>query len=147
MTFEIVAVTDENSQIVAADVLTAAEAVHCQLRPQLKGQYAANMARVFAGGAEMCVAREAGRVCGVAVFRVYENTSQGRHLYVDDLVSDEAERSRGVGKALLDHLGEVAKLRNCIALVLDSGTHRTRAHAFYFREGYTIRAFHFVKPT
>jgi GNAT superfamily N-acetyltransferase len=51
-----------------------------------------------------------------------------------------------VGKAMLEHLSEIALGRDCGALILDSSTQRERAHAFYFREGYTIRAFHFVRP-
>ena len=27
-------------------------------------------------------------VAGIAIFRIYENTSQGRKLYVDDLIVD-----------------------------------------------------------
>lgn len=146
MSLEIITVAAENSRVVEPELLAAAEMVHCQLRPHLAGRYGAAMQRVVAGGGEMCVAREGERIRGVAVFRVYENTSQGKHLYVDDLVTDEAERSRGVGRMLLDYLTGVARRRQCTSVVLDSGTHRTRAHAFYFREGFTIRAFHFIKP-
>ena len=67
-------------------------------------------------------------------------------MYVDDLVTDEANRSSGAGMALLGHLQELAVARECEKLVLDSGTQRTRAHAFYFREGFAISSFHFVKP-
>ena len=28
---------------------------------------------------------------------------------------------------------------------LDSGTHRTQAHKFYFREGLVLNSFHFAK--
>ena len=67
-------------------------------------------------------------------------------MYVDDLVTDEANRSSGAGGALLQHLKKIAIARHCEKLVLDSGTQRTRAHAFYFREGFAISSFHFVKP-
>ena len=94
----------------------------------------------------MCVLLEGGEIHVVAVFRTYENTFAGKHMYVDDLVTDEAYRSRGAGMALLGHLQELAVARECEKLVLDSGTQRTRAHAFYFREGFAINSFHFVKP-
>ena len=42
-----------------------------------------------------------GRVVAVAGYRVSTNLFCGRHLYVDDLVTAEAERSKGHGKALL----------------------------------------------
>jgi hypothetical protein len=75
MKFEIVAITDETGSIIRPDLLAAAEKVHCQLRPHLAGAYGAVMLRVIGGGAEMCVAMEGGSIRGLAVFRVYENTS------------------------------------------------------------------------
>jgi len=79
------------------------------------------------------------------VWRVQENTAIGVHLYVDDLVTDEARRSLGVGRALMQWLEQRARDLACVALVLDSGTHRTRAHSFYFREGMAVVCFNFQK--
>jgi GNAT superfamily N-acetyltransferase len=146
MSIRVVVVAERDGSISDPRLLQLAEPVHRQLRPQLDANYAANVQRVFATGGEMCVALDGDRVAGLALFRVYENTSLGQHLYVDDLVTDELARSRGVGKALFDFLSGVARERGCKAVTLDSGTQRERAHAFYFREGFTIRAFHFVKP-
>jgi hypothetical protein len=103
------------------------------------------MGRVFAGGGRMSVAVYAGEVAGVAVFRVHENTSQGRKLYIDDLVVDADCRSRGIGGALLAHLDQKARDARCAVVDLDSGTEREGAHRFYFRAGYTIRTFGFKK--
>ena len=146
MSIRVVVVARRDAYVSEPRLLQLAEPVHRQLRPQLEPNYAANMERVFGGGGEMCVALDGERIAGLALFRVYENTSLGQHLYVDDLVTDDGLRSRGVGKALLDFLSGVARERGCKAVTLDSGTQRERAHAFYFREGFTIRAFHFVKP-
>jgi hypothetical protein len=103
------------------------------------------MKRVFAGGARMCVALDGKEVAGVAVYRVYENTFQGRQLYVDDLVTDERRRSAGVGRALLGYLEQKARAAGLDNLALDSGTQRQQAHKFYFREGMVATAFHFGK--
>ncbi|MBC9714606.1 GNAT family N-acetyltransferase [Streptomyces sp. TRM66268-LWL] len=86
-----------------------------------------------------------GRCVGVAGWRVVVNTSLLRSLYVDDLVTSEAARSGGVGRALLAYLEERAREAGCEWLDLDSGTQRTRAHRFYLREGMEIVAFHFSK--
>ena len=94
----------------------------------------------------MCVATEGGAVLGVAVYRVSENTFEGLHLYVDDLVTDEKRRSRGVGRALMDYLQGLALAADCEATTLDSGTQRTQAHKFYFREEMVVTSFHFRKP-
>jgi hypothetical protein len=142
---QIVEVTDDSGAIVAPDWFAKAEAVHRQLRTGLPADYKGKMKRVFAGGARMCVAADGPVVAGVAVYRVYENTFQGRQLYVDDLVTDEKRRSKGVGRALLSYLEQKARAANLENLALDSGTQRQQAHKFYFREGMVVTSFHFGK--
>lgn len=142
---QIIEVTNAAGRVVEPGWLNAAERVHRQLRPQIPEPYPDSMARVFAGGGRMIVALYAGEVAGVAVFRMHENTSQGRKLYVDDLVVDADCRSRGIGSALLAQLDQKARGAGCAVVELDSGTERERAHRFYFRAGYTIRTFGFKK--
>jgi hypothetical protein len=142
----IVDVTDEGGEVVAPDWLVRAEAVHRQLRPQIPPDYVATMRRVFDGGGRMCVATSGEEVIGIAVYRVHENTFAGVHLYVDDLVTADARRSTGVGKALIEHLDEHARRARCVSLDLDSGVQRSQAHKFYFREGFVVSAFHFDRP-
>ena len=151
----IIEVGDASGQVIAPGWLTKAESVHRQLRPGLPADYAGRMAQVLAAGARMCVEVAAGteteteteteEVICVAVWRVIENTYEGRRLYVDDLVSDESRRSRGAGKAMLDWLEARARQLGCGVLALDSGVQRSRAHHFYFREGMHIPAFCFRK--
>jgi GNAT superfamily N-acetyltransferase len=142
---EIIEVTDALGGLARPEWLRRAEGVHRQLRPQMPPEYEAKMRRVFAGGGRMCVATDGGEVAGVAVYRMDENTMYGERLYVDDLVTDERRRSRGVGGALLRHLEGKARSAGRACLVLDSGTQRLEAHKFYFREGLLVTAFHFVK--
>ena len=142
----IVHITDDAGRIVEPAWLKRAEGVHRQLRTALPGDYEGKMRRVFAGGARMCVATEGGAVLGVAVYRVSENTFEGLHLYVDDLVTDEKQRSKGVGRSLMEHLQGLARAADCEAYTLDSGTQRTQAHKFYFREEMVVTSFHFRKP-
>jgi len=142
----IVAITDAGGKIVEPQWLKRAEAVHRQLRTALPADYEGKMKRVFAGGARMCVAAEGEVVRGVAVYRVVENTFEGLHLYCDDLVTDERARSKGVGRALMDHMQGLARAAGREAYTLDSGTQRQQAHKFYFREGMVVTSFHFRKP-
>ncbi len=142
---DVVPVTDERGAIVNLDMLAAAERVHRQLRPQLPEDYVDRMKEVFASGAEMAVAVIAGEVVGITVFRVVEKTFSGRELYCDDLVTDEATRSTGVGHALIAYMEKVGRERHCDTLALDSGTQRQQAHKFYFREQLPITAFHFSR--
>ncbi|MGC2519052.1 MAG: GNAT family N-acetyltransferase [Burkholderiales bacterium] len=141
----IIEITDESGAIVAPEWLKRAEPVHRQLRTTLPPEYEAKMRRVFAGGARMCAAVDGAEVTGVAVYRMYENTWSGRQLYVDDLVTDQVRRSRGVGRALLGHLENKARAAGFENLSLDSGTQRQQAHKFYFREGMVVTSFHFGK--
>ena len=142
---QIVQITDARHEVVEPAWLARAETVHRQLRPQLPSDYAAKMKKVFSQGGEMCVAIDGQAVTGVAVFRLFENTHVGGRFYVDDLVTDEARRSSGVGKALLAWLEVEARGRNCPGLELESGTQRSDAHRFYFREGFVIPSFSFRK--
>lgn len=138
-------IADASGTLADGGWLARAEPVHRQLRDRLPADYADRMREVFAGGARMSVAAEGEAVCGVALWRVVENTYEGRRLYVEDLVTDAARRSQGIGKALLDFLTAKARVLRCDVLALDSGTQRTAAHRFYFREGLSIPAFCFRK--
>jgi GNAT superfamily N-acetyltransferase len=143
---QIIKITATGGLIVEAEWLARAESVHRQLRPHLPTDYAKRMAEIFSTGVEMWVAVEGDAVFGVAIFRIIENTHAGKKLYVDDLVTDETKRSIGVGKLLLDGLTEEARRRGCNTIDLDSGTHRTDAHRFYFRERMVVKVFGFTKP-
>lgn len=72
---------------------------------------------------EIYVARQDGRLAGLAGF--YRPQSFLHSLYVED-------RGRGVGKALLDHVGRTAEGR----LSLKVQAKNLRARAFYAREGF-----------
>lgn len=138
-------VCDAAGEVVAPGWLLRAEPVHRQLRPGLPSDYGAKMRRVFAGGARMSVAVLGEQVAGLAVWRVFENTFEGVKFYVDDLITDQAHRSSGIGKALLASLEAEARKRGADALVLDSGTQRLQAHRFFCREGFVITSFNFKK--
>jgi hypothetical protein len=141
----IIDVTDGSGRVAEPLWLGRAEAIHRQLRTTLPADYAGRLAQVFANGGRLVVAAEGESVAGVALWRLIENTYEGRRLYVDDLVTDAAQRSRGVGRALLGHLEGKARQLGCDVLALDSGTQRAQAHKFYFREGMHIPGFCFRK--
>jgi GNAT superfamily N-acetyltransferase len=117
-----------------------------QLRSHVdEAEYPATVSRMRESGYRLAAVIEEGEVRAVAGFRVREFLAHGRFLYVDDLVTDEAARSGGYGKLLLDWLEGEARERGCGSLQLDSGVQRTEAHRFYFREGLGISSFHFSK--
>jgi GNAT superfamily N-acetyltransferase len=122
--------------------------VMAQLRPHVTAEEFVGRVRAQqAQGYRLAylLAEDSGEAVAVAGFRVMEMLATGRTLYVDDLVTDEARRSRGYGKAMLDWLQAHARDAGCATFSLDSGTQRREAHAFYFREGMRVTSFHFAK--
>jgi GNAT superfamily N-acetyltransferase len=88
----------------------------------------------------------AGEVRAVAGYRFMEMLFHGRVLYVDDLVTREADRSAGYGGRLFDWLVEQARQRECDYLDLDSGVQRFDAHRFYLMKRMKIASHHFSLP-
>ncbi|MEU9320829.1 GNAT family N-acetyltransferase [Streptomyces sp. NPDC048295] len=118
-----------------------------ELRPHLtEDLFREIYERGYGQGLRFSAAYDDGGACvGAAGWRVVDNTSQIRMLYVDDLVTAGGARSTGVGRRLLGHLEDRAREEGCLHLNLDSGTHRTDAHRFYLRERLDIVAFNFDK--
>ena len=118
-----------------------------QLRPALvAGEFVGRIRTQEAEGYRLAFLEHEGRVVSVAGFRLMTVLWSGRTLYVDDLVTDEAARSKGHGETILIWLMDHARAEGCATFSLDSGTHRREAHAFYFRHGLRISDFHFQRP-
>ena len=80
--------------------LRAAWPVVAQLRPHLdEGAFLAQALRQQAEGWRATVLLEGGVVRAFAGWRVQEFLVHGRHLYVDDLVTDATARGRGHGRS------------------------------------------------
>jgi GNAT superfamily N-acetyltransferase len=126
------------------EILATSEVMR-QLRPHIAANdYLGIVRRMMdSGGYRITAVLEAGTVRAVAGYRFMEMLYCGRILYVDDLITDEASRSRGHGKRLLNWIEDEARARGCAEVHLDSGVQRQHAHRFYFREGMTITSFHF----
>lgn len=73
--------------------------------------------------------------CGVFVNRTVEADAR---VEISGLVVDEAARSGGVGKRLLDRAEEWAREKGCKSIGLRSNVIRERAHAFYECHGYRV---------
>ncbi|MDR2187367.1 MAG: GNAT family N-acetyltransferase [Azonexus sp.] len=142
---EIIEITTADGALAAPEWLARAEGVHRQLRPGLPDDYAGRLGQVFANGGRMTVIVEDGAVRALAIWRLIENTYEGRRLYVDDFVTDETRRSQGHGQRLFAWLEHKARQLGCAVVALDSGVQRARAHQFYFREGMHIPSFCFRK--
>jgi GNAT superfamily N-acetyltransferase len=133
---------DPGDPRLAAEVLP----VLLELRPHLDAE---SLAAVYAEGHpqgyRFTAAYASGRCVGVAGWRIIATAHAMRKLYVDDLVTAPADRSGGVGNALLSFLEQKARAAGCEVLDLDSGVQRHDAHRFYFRERMHISSHHFTK--
>jgi GNAT superfamily N-acetyltransferase len=118
-----------------------------QLRPALIAEeFVGRIQTQQAEGYQLAFLESDGTIVSVAGFRVQNLLWSGKTLYVDDLVTDEGSRSKGHGESMLTWLIALAKEAGCTTFMLDSGTHRHEAHAFYFRHGLRICDFHFKLP-
>jgi GNAT superfamily N-acetyltransferase len=115
---------------------------------QLRADYGADelvtkVRRQEPDGYRLAMLVDDGAVVAVAGYRIAENLAWGKYLYVDDLVTDDARRSKGYGQHLLAAVEGIAREAGCDELHLDSGVQRFAAHRFYLRYGMDIKSHHF----
>ncbi|MEL6319243.1 MAG: GNAT family N-acetyltransferase [Cyanobacteria bacterium J06626_14] len=139
----------ETSMVKIAIAQTDAEIQRCfsvmrQLRPHLvETEFVTRIRRQEQQQYRLVYLDDHQAIKAVSGFRLGENLSWGRFLYVDDLVTDEGDRSQGYGKTLFNWLIDYAKAHHCQQLHLDSGVQRFDAHRFYMNQGMAIRGHHF----
>jgi len=88
---------------------------------------------------------ERGELVSYAGVAVQTNLYHKRHLYIFDLVTQKAFRSRGYGKMMMEYLCDYAKTAACENLVLSSVLQREEAHRFYEKEVFDKKSYLFVK--
>ena len=126
--------------------ITATFEVMKQLRTHLlKEEFIARIRRQQQVGYKLVYLTVNGIVVCVAGIRLTENLAMGRHVYVDDLVTDNAHRSKGYGAILLQWTENFCHQEGCTEVHLDSGVQRFEAHRFYFAQRMSIVFYHFSK--
>lgn len=139
MTLKIITVETDKDIQACFDVLS-------QLRTEIKEEnFLSTVRKQYNRGYQLTsVKSDDGTVVAVAGFHFQENLAWGKHLYIEDLVTDENKRSNGVGHMLLNWLHETARENNCKQLHLDSGIQKKEAHRFYEREGMIFASHHYT---
>ncbi len=85
-----------------------------QLRPHLSEyDFFKRVKQQQKTGYSLVYLEEQDAIKAVAGFRILEKLSDRQILYIDDLITDASQRSRGYGSALLDWLIDYAKSLNC----------------------------------
>ena len=120
-------------------------AILLQLRPHYTHEtLAQQIAKQQAQGYRVVYVKADTQVLAVAGFVVTDKLAWGRHVYIDDLVTDETHRSTGAGTFLMAWFKQFCQDHDCAQLHLDSGTQRVDAHRFYLHERFHINSFHFA---
>ncbi|MBA4495779.1 GNAT family N-acetyltransferase [Paenactinomyces guangxiensis] len=85
-----------------------------------------------------------GKIVSVATVSIRTDLSNGRHLWISELVTSSVERSKGYGKVMMNYLKEFAVKQNCKKIILFSGLARHQAHHFWENHmGFEKRGFVF----
>lgn len=70
----------------------------------------------------------------------------GLTCYISSIITNEEDRGKGYGVALMDHAVNLAREKHCRAVILDSGFPREKAHAFYEKYGFEKSCYGFEMP-
>ena len=84
----------------------------------------------------MLVAEEKSEIIGIVIYKFRDiknnfNRIDTKTLSVDELVVEEKQRSKGIGKLLLDKIKTISKQENCDNIELNCWGFNTRAMKFY----------------
>lgn len=115
-----------------------------QLRTQFPVSYIKKqMIEQMEDGYQIAYIEQDNEILCVAGFVIGKKLSWGKHIYVDDIVTNENTRSKSAGSAMVKWLKQHAKENGCQQIHLDAGVQRYMAHKFYLREGFIIASHHF----
>lgn len=82
-------------------------------------------------GYQMFGLRDSDRLVSVAGLRIISNFRWGRHLWIYDLVTGAADRSKGYGAELLGWLEDFAARNGCSLVALSSDISKSETHRFF----------------
>jgi ribosomal protein S18 acetylase RimI-like enzyme len=86
-----------------------------------------------------------GHVLALMGYRVLHDMVRGTHLYIDDLVTTEGQRSKGWGEKLLNYAEKIAPTLGCQTLRLCTGLDNEGGQRFYEKHGWTKGSFAYRK--
>lgn len=141
----LVAPSANNNVEASSPPLDAIVTILQQLRPHLdEVSLRRQLERQQQHGYQLAYIEDQRTVHAVAGFVIRENLAWGRHIYIDDLVTDAGYRGYGAGTALLQWVCGYGRDQQCSQVHLDSGVQRFAAHRFYLKEQFAITSHHFA---
>lgn len=84
------------------------------------------------------VAVEEDRIVSSCVCVIIPNLTHGQQPYalIENVITDEAFRGKGLATACLNRAREIARAANCYKIMLLTGSREASTHRFYQRAGY-----------
>ncbi len=82
--------------------------------------------------------KEENQIVGIAMMAMYKVIS-GHKGMVEDVVVDQGQRGKGIGRKLMEKLLEEGKNKNLDEILLFTGHHRTPAIALYKSLGFQLK--------
>lgn len=89
---------------------------------------------------ELVALEKQGEIVAAMGYRITHDFVRGKHIYIDDLVVTEKERSKGFAPVLLEYAAERAKQTQCSGLRLCAALENHRGMKFYEKNGWKQRA-------
>lgn len=122
----------EIRELASEDDFRAAWGVMKELRGHLdEGTFMARIGEMRPSGYRLLAVEEDGQMVALAGIGAERNLYHGRYMWVYDLITTEAGRSKGHGLALMRRVEELARDEGCDVVALSSALHRIDAHRFY----------------
>ena len=116
------------------------------LRPHLDAtEFVSMVTGMLQEGYKLAFIEENNKAAAAIGYRHLQFLYNGKHIYIDDLVTLPQHRGKGYAGALLDYVEAEAMANGYKTITLDSGHHRTDAHRLYLNKKFAITAHHFVK--
>jgi GNAT superfamily N-acetyltransferase len=118
-----------------------------QLSPQLReDEYRQLLDIMLANNYRQAAVYDGDSCVAVSGYWICAKLYSGKYIEIDNFVVDHHYRNKGLGKLLLDFLLEEGRKQGCRTAMLDAYTETSAAHRVYYREGFFIRGFHFLRP-
>jgi len=93
---------------------------------------------VLSGSTILFVAEDEGRIVGTLSLVAY-NIPTGHKVWIEDVVTDDSVRGKGIGRSLIKNALEYAKKKGISKVDLTSANDRIAAHQLYKNTGFQER--------
>lgn len=116
------------------------------LRPHLdENEFVPMVKEMLQEGYHLAYVEEDTAAVSAIGFRFQQFLYNGKHCYIDDLVTLSAHTGKGYAGKLIDYVVDLCKQKGLKTITLDSGFNRLDAHRLYLQKRFDITALHFLK--